>query len=511
MTVEGLIPWLVQGPFPFFALIIGVVVSMDVAGFEFARDYKKEDRNGKSLLWTSRMRTMMILHAGFHSISFFVYMIFIYLVQLFFFLFIDILGMAEDIGPSLLTQIDFFIVVYIWWIYKSKVKEDYSEKSDDSEVAGRKGMKFLVDYVRAVYDRIGFGDKVTGAAVAGSVVVDMLAVSALLKGVLLPNGEEAPIASWTGILFLDLYVFASIIFTVMAIVVMIIQIAGTKAREYFGIVLFLRVLKSFTVFFILAGVARLLADQFFESLPDVYTVYGDLIDAIFAMVVTFSLFWYNGIRWQNLKVLYAKRSEDENSMNPPIPARKLLDEWKEFFAAILVVCTVIFIMFLTVFLCTSLAYSTDPGRETHNYLVEATGYIASMMLVATIAFLYVPSKRLEDMVKSGTEYFHKMFFATPMEIAHRLVAFFIALLALNTHTFLILGWTIESELMCLWSVYVMLACVLFNSRRWRIYKSHAAGRTNPTNDAYHAYHVELFAAVGLASSVVALGVSVFFQ
>ena len=508
MTVEGLIPWLMQGHFVLFALTIGLVVSMNVASFEFARDYEKEDRNGKSRLWTSRMLTMTFLHALFHSVPFFVYMIFIYLMQYISFLLIDIFGMPEDIGPSLLTQIDFFIVVFIWWTYKNKVKEDYSEKSDDSKAVDRKSMKFFVDYVRWVYHKIGLSDKVAGADVAGSVAVDMLAVSALLKGVLLPNGGEPPIASWTGILFLDLIAFASIIFAVMAIVVIIVQIAGTIAREYFQIVLILRVLKPFTVFFILAGVARLLADQFFESLPDVYTVYGDLIDAIFAMVVTFSLFWYNRIRWQNLKELYAKRSEDWKSTNSPVSTKELVDELKEFFATISIVCNVVFIMFLTVFLCTSLAYSTDPGRETHNYLVEATGYIAGLMLVATIGFLYIPSVLLEDLVNSGTWYFHEMFFATPMEIAHRFVAFFIALLALNTHTFLILGWTIESELMCLWSVYVMLAWVLFNLRRWRIYKSHAAGLTYPTNDAYH---VELFTAVGLASSVVALGVSVFFQ
>ena len=508
MTVEGLFPSLVQGPFWFFALIIGVVVSMDVAVVEITRKYKKEDRNGKSRLWTSRMQTMMFLHAGFHSVSFFVYMIFIYLVQNYIFFWpIDIFDLPEDVGLGLLTLINFFIVAFIWWTYKNKVKEDHSEKSDDSKAVDRKDMKFFVDCVRWISHKNhkrNWGDKVAGAAVAGSVAVDMLAVSALLKGVLLPNGGEAPIASWTGILFLDLVVFAFIIFVVVAIFVYLAQMLGTAAREFHSLVFGLRVLEPLAVFFILAGVARLVAGLLFESLPDVYTVYGDWVDLIFAAVVTLSLFLTNGICWQDLKDLYAKHSEDWKSSNPPVTTKELWDEVKGFFYAIIFVLP----MFPIVFVSMWVAYSTDPGRETHNHLVEATGYIAGVMFVVVVGLLYAPFKWLDDRETSETKNFREMFRATPREFSRRLFAIFLALLALNTHTFLILGRTIESESIVLWSVYVMLGWALFDLRRWRFYKSDPTGESGRTDDADYA---ELLTAFGLASSVVASAASVFVQ
>ena len=505
MSVDGFFPGLAQGPFLLFAFIIGLVVSMDVAVVEITRDYKKEDRNGNSHLWTSRMRTMMFLHAGFHSVSFFVYMIFIFLAQYLVFLPINIefLDLPEDFGLGLLTIINFFIVMFIWWTYKSKVKEDHSEKTDDSDMAGRKDMKFFVDCVRAVSHKIGWGGKVAGAAVAGSVAVDMLAVSALLKGVLLPNGGEAPIASWSGILLLDLVVFASIIFVVVAIVVLIAQMLGTVVRKFhYLLAVLLRVLEPFAVFFILAGVARLVAAISFENLPTVYTVYGDLIDAIFAMVVTISLFWSNGIGPRRLLQLYAKRSEDEYSINPKITINELMVEIKGFVPAIWVFLS----MFVIIFVCMWYAYSTDPGRETHNHLVEATGYIAGLVVIFTILFLYAPLKRLDDWETSKTANFHRMFRAMPKDLFNRLGAVIIALAALNIHTSLMLGRTFVLGAIATWSIYVLLGWLLFDLRRWRFYKSDPAGQTGRTNNADYT---ELFTAFGLASSVVAL-VAFFF-
>ena len=511
MSVDGMFPWLAQGPFLLFAFIIGLVVSMDVAVVEFTRDYEEEDRNGKWrpwTIWTSRMRTMMFLHAGFHAVSFLIYMTFIYVAQYLVFLPIEFLDLPEDIGLGLLTIINFFIVVFIWWTYKSKVKEDHSEKSVDSDMAGRKDMKFFVDFVRAVSHKFGWGAKVKGAAVAGSVAVDMLAVSALLKGVLLPNGEEAPIASMFGkqypdcvlALFLDLFIFALIIFVVVAIVVLTAQFFGTG--KYSRFVFFLRVFEPFIVFFILAGVTRLLAGLLFESLPTIYTVLGNMSDVVFAGAVTFSLFWSNGIGCRELEKLYAKRSDDSASTNPPATFKQL--EIKFVVSAIIMVPFTLFV----VLLCMWYAYSNDPGRETYNPMVETIRYIAALAVIVTIFILYLPLKRLDDWETSKTAIFRDMFRVTPMNFFNQFGAVTLALAALNIHTFLMLGPTFVCGAIVTWSMYVLLGWLFFDLRLRRFYKSNPAGKTCRTNNADFA---ELVTAVGLASAVMAFFAPVVAQ
>jgi len=501
MSVDGWIPWLAQGPFLIFALFIGVVVSMDVAVVELTRQYDEEDRSGKLFpWWTSGMRSMTILHASFHSLSFWLYMMIIYLMQSFFFWPIDFFDLPEDISIGLLTLINFIIVAFIWWTYKSKVREDHSNKSDGTEPVDRKDMKFLVDLVRVAAHLFRSRDRVVGAAVAGAVAVDMLAVSALLKGILLPNGGEAPIASWTGNLLVDITFFAVMIFLVVVIVVFFAQMVRAKAGDVLWLVVLFRVLEPIAVFFILAGVARLVGGQVSESLPNVYNIYGDWFDLIFAVVVTLSLFWSNGICPGQLMKLYAKHSVHANSHNPIIPPKQLRNDLKWVVLAGLIVLIVFFFVFLFMWY----AYSTNPGRETHNHVVEATGYIAGFMALLTIVFLYTPWKRLDDWETSATDSFRKMFRAKPKVDFNPLCAVILALSALNIHTFLTLGWTIELESILLWSVYVMISWGLFELRRLRFSKSYYS-RTNDTD------YAELVTAFGLASAVVAFVASNWVQ
>ena len=497
MSVDGLIPWLVQGPFPIFALIIGFVVSIDVAVVEIMRNYDEESRDGKSRLWTRRMQCMTLLHATLHSLSFLVYMMLIYWAQYLAFWPIEFFYLSEDLGLGLLTLINFFVVAFIWWTYRNKVKEDHSEKSDDSGTVDRKDMKFLVDLVRMFSHKYGYGDKVRGVAVAGSVAIDMLAVSALLKEVLLPRGGEAPIASMYGCLPLDLILFAVIIFAVVALVVILAQMLGTMAREFHWLVVLLRMFEPFAVFFILAGVARLVAHLSFESLPTVYIAYGNEIDALFSVVVTISLFWFNGIGLTRLMKLYAKRSWDSMSTNPPIILRETLKEWKGFSPT----TWIVLFMFCVIFVCMLCAYKMDPGREIHNHLVKATEYIAVVVFIGTIIVLYTPLKRLDDWETNQTASFHEMFRATPKDFFNRLGAVTLALAAHNIHTCLVLGQTIASESILLWSGYIFLGWLLFDLRRWRLYRSDSAGGTHRADGADYA---ELLTAVGLASAAVAL-------
>ena len=496
MSVDGLIPWLVQGPYLWFALVIGVVVSLDVFAVEVTRDYDEEWRDGRRRLWTSRMQRMSLMHAAFHSLSFLIYTISIYLVQFLAFLPIDFWDLPEDLGLGLLTLINFLVVAFIWWTYKNKVKEDHSEKSNDSDVVNRKDMKLFVNFVRIIFHKCGWGDNIRGIAVAASVAVDMLAVSALLKEVLLPHTGEVPIASLSGYLLLDLVVFAVAIFVVVAIVVFLAQVSGTLVREskWLLLVVLLRVFEPLAVFFILAGVARHVAHLSFGSSHTDYTIYGDIGDAIFAVVVTISLFWSNGIRPLQIMQLYGRRSVDSMSTNPPVTLQELVDELKGFLPAIGVALTV----FAVIFVCMLSAYSTVLGGEINNHLIETTRYIACVAFFVTIAVLYAPSKRLDDWETSATVNLHRMFHVTPRDSFNRFGAVTLALVALNIYTLLLFGRTTVSESILLWSVYLVLSWLLFDLRRCRFCKSDSAGGIRRIN------YAELLTAVGLASSAVAI-------
>lgn len=146
---------------------------MDVAVVELTRDYEPEQKDRKSLIWTSRMRTMALLHAMFHSLSFLIYTTVIYLLQFALFLPIDIFDLPPDLSLGLLALINFFVFGFIWWTYRSKISEDHSEKSDDSDVVERRDMKLFVNIVRALSHRLNIGDLARGVAVAGSVAANI--------------------------------------------------------------------------------------------------------------------------------------------------------------------------------------------------------------------------------------------------------------------------------------------------------------------------------------------------
>ena len=498
MLIDGFFLWLAQGPFFLFAVVIGAVVSMDVAVVEITRDYEFKERNRNSILgwWTSRMKTMAVLHAGFHSLSFLIYMVAIYLFQFLALWPIDFFDLPPDLALGLLALINFVVISFIWWTYRSKIKEDHSEKSNDSDVIDRSDMKLFVDFVRMLSHKYGFSDRIRGVAVAGSVAVDMLAVSALLKGVLLPNGSIPPTASFSGVLFLDLFLFAVTIFFVVFAFVVLAQFAGTAAREWHNMVVALRVLEPVAVFFILAGVVRLTAELIRgASLSSGYSEYSNSIDLLFALLVTISLFWSNGINLKQLNTLYARRSVDAESANPTISGNELARVLNRFTPALKVLLAV----FLVVFASMWIGYSTDPGRHTHNHLAEATGYIAGFVLLTSIYVLYWPSKSLDNWEINESSNFREGLSAEPNQFWHRLGATGLAFISLNVYNFLVIGRSLETEAILLWSVYVIFSWVLFDLRRWRFSLSDQPGDSRRENDADYA---ELITAVGLASSAI---------
>jgi hypothetical protein len=160
---SGIVPWLAQGPFLIFAGIIGVVVSMDVAAVELTCDYPLEMKNGRPRPWTTRMREMTLLHASFHAGAFLIYILFIFLLQsaaawaIDLLAYLDIIDLPVGVWSGLLALINFFIACFIWWTYRSKIKEDHSEKSDPDYQPDRSDMALFVDIIRAMLGRFGSG------------------------------------------------------------------------------------------------------------------------------------------------------------------------------------------------------------------------------------------------------------------------------------------------------------------------------------------------------------------
>jgi hypothetical protein len=147
MLNENLIQLLAQTNLFFFAVIVGVIVSFDVFVVEVSRDYDADV--SKTGVWTQRMRLMAFWHALFHSLSFYLYVMSIYLLQFLIVIPIKLFDLPDGVGQGALTLFSFVIFCFIWWTYRSKIKEDHSKKNDDSMKMERRDMKLLVKTQRA--------------------------------------------------------------------------------------------------------------------------------------------------------------------------------------------------------------------------------------------------------------------------------------------------------------------------------------------------------------------------
>lgn len=500
MPNDNLIQWLANGPYPIFALIIGVLVSIDVCVVEFTRDYDIAD-DGTGLLsriWTPRMRWMAFWHALFHSASFFLYIVTIYLLQGFAFFSIEWLRVPDGVGIGLLTLINFVVVCFIWWTYRSKIKEDHSEKNDDSASVDRRDMKLLVDLVRAISQKLNLSEQSRGVAVAGSVAVDMLAISALLKLYLLPHDDKPAISEFFGVVIVDIFLFATIIFATVFFLVFIAQAAGRLFRNSLGAIIILRLAEPLAVFFVLAGTVRAFMQFQVGNYSDEVHKYGLLVDFLFALTVLVSLVVSNGLTWSDLRGIYKRRSSDGLSKNPDISFREILVKARVLLPALLIVILILCVVILTL----GLAYSTAPGPNTHNHLIEATGYFSSVALALSIVFLYSPSTTLDKIETRETANFNKIEIENQFKFWSMLIGVFLGLFALNAFNLLAFGRSFEVDSIMLWSAYLGLTWLLFDLRRWRFFIAEKNAVTDRrVNDADFA---ELVSTVGVVSALVSL-------
>ncbi|WDA42379.1 hypothetical protein [Erythrobacter sp. BLCC-B19] len=504
MDFDSFIGQLANGPFVVFAFVIGIIVSVDVSVVELTRQYP-EKKPGE--IFNSRKLWMAFWHALFHSASFFLYMSVIYVFQKFIFIPIDLFDVPVGVGVAVISVVNFLIVCFVWWTYRDKIKEDHSDKASDETAVDRRDMRLLVDLVRAIAQKFGITDGARGISIAGAVAVDMLAVGALLKTYLLPNGDNFPISTLTGFLLIDIFIFASIIFFVVCAVVFIAQTLGQDLREFlsqFNFIAALRLFEPFAVFVIVSGALRYLL-EFYSGQPSGITgFWGYIFDAAFSLAIVFSLVISTGLSWSELNAIYSKVNYDEKATNPEISFSMI---WADLRRLIPLVVW-LFVSFAVIVSIIIYSFSTVEGPNSHNHLVESTAFVATLGLFGSIIFLYMPSRALDRLETDQSTGLAAIQGEGVRQIWSRFSGVLTALALFNVLNIAFAGWeTAEVQAIAFWSGYVLLTMLLFDLRRWRFCKAGLSGSPNGRqNDALFA---EVVSAFGVASSLVALLSTVF--
>lgn len=504
MEFDGFIAQLANGPFVVFALVIGLIVSIDVSVVELTREYpeKPDDQ-----LFHKRKLWMALWHSVFHSMSFFIYMLLILAFQSLLILPIDLWDVPDGVGIAIISVLNFLIVCFVWWTYRDKIKEDHSEKANDENAVDRNDMRFFVDVIRALAQKIGITDGARGISIAGAVAVDMLAISALLKTYLIPNAETAPVSTLSGLLLLDLFIFALVIFAVVGLVVISAQTWGQKIRadlKKFKFIAVLRLIEPFAVFVIVAGTLRHLLEFYSGSASSITGFWAYFFDFSFSVGIVFSLIISTGLSWNDLNKIYDKSNQDDDSTNPEITFSQIWEDLRRAAPALIWIAS----SFALITLAIIYSYSTIEGPNSHNHLVESTAFIAGTGLIFSIIFLYSPARGIDRYETEQSAAFSDLRSENAKQIWARFWGVFVALILFNLLNFAFAGWEIaEVQAISFWSAYLLLTMLLFDMRRWRFRRSgtdlNGGGRQN---DALFA---EMVSAFGLASSLIALAATLF--
>jgi hypothetical protein len=504
MEFGSFIAQLANGPFIVFAFVVGLIVSIDVSVVELTREYPEKPDNQ---MFHKRKLWMALWHSLFHSLSFLIYMLLIFVFQYILIFPIYLFDVPDGVGIAIISVLNFLIVCFVWWTYRDKIREDHSEKANDENAVDRNDMRFFVDVIRALAQKIGITDGARGISIAGAVAVDMLAISALLKIYLIPNEKTPPISTLSGILLIDLLIFALVIFFVVGSVVITAQTWGQKIRtdlKKFKFIAVLRLIEPFAVFLIVAGTLRHLL-EFYSGTPSSITgFWAYFFDFLFSIGIVFSLIISSGMTWSELNEIYDKNNIDDNSTNPNITFSAIWDDFLRAVPALGWIMGSFAIIGITIVY----AYSTIEGPNSHNHLVESTAFIAGCGLILSIIFLYTPARRLDLYETQKSAAFSDLGAENARAIWARFWGVFVALVLFNILNFIFAGWEVaEVQAIGFWSAYLLLAMLLFDLRRWRFCRSGTSdsggGRLN---DALTA---EMVSAIGLASSLIALSATIF--
>lgn len=236
------------------ALILGVIVSLDVSGLIISQfrgfSYKTKTGYRRSIIEDARIHTL------WHALLFLFYMLAIWaltsfveffsvkipdILQLIWENFVKWLNLNIEIDLGILAQqvvynftiiLGMLVIVFVWLTYSEKINEDHSEKMQfkDSEGKLRADVRILYRIVRS-RPRI---KRISSHALAATVAIDMLAVSALSKSLFFSSAETNNTEAVERLLALTDYVWLDIIiFSIfLGVFVMTISIlAGIFSRE----------------------------------------------------------------------------------------------------------------------------------------------------------------------------------------------------------------------------------------------------------------------------------------
>lgn len=504
MEFNGFIEQLANGPFLVFAFIVGLIVSVDVSVVELTREYP-EKAAGK--VFNERKLWMALWHSTFHALSFLIYMVLILAFQSLLILPIDIFDVPDGVGIAVISLLNFLIVCFVWWTYRDKIKEDHSEKANDENAVDRNDMRFFVDVVRAFAFKLGITDGARGISIAGAVAVDMLAISALLKVYLIPNGNVPPVSSLTGLLPVDLLIFSLVIFIVVGMVVMTAQTWGQRIRHNLRnlkLILILRLAEPFAVFLIVSGTLRHLLEFYTGQPSEITGFWAYFFDFGFSALIVLSLVISTGITWRELNEIYDKSNFDDDATNPHVTMSDIWNDLKKTLPALFWLLTSFVIV--TGFVVYS--FTTKEGPNSHNHLVESTAYIAGFGLIFSIVLLYTPTKWFDSIETSQAMSLSSIDTEGSSQIWARFVGVCFALILFNILNIAFADWkNTEVQAISFWSAYLALTMFLFDMRRFRFCRTRTADRQGGRqNDALFA---ELVSAFGLASSLIALAATVF--
>lgn len=499
METANFFEWLAGGPFFWFAAITGAVVSLDVIVVEATRDYPDAaDRSQKGPLQGQRGK-MAITHAAFHGLSFLIYTLSIFAFQSLSFFTIRFLDVPDDVFPTLLILFNFVILLFVWWTYRSKINEDHSEKDHPDSEPERFDMRFFVDIARTLLSKLGL-PSLPGLTIAGTVAVDMLAVSALLKVWLIPNNAERAVAHYTGNVVTDVSIFASIVFIVVMVAVFLAHAFNQTLKKRIWAIAILRLLEPAVVFYVVAGVIRSMFDFFSVGLNERFATWEIIgIDVLFAILMTITLLISNGLGWKGLIKLSRMRSTHTASGPAPKPLSEIMRELRKKLYALPWALGVMVLIFVSVWI------SFTTGSE-HNHIIEATSYVSFGITIVTAFLLYAPSKTLDRNERERNDsLFAEISCQKPIEFWQRFIGTFAALAILCLHMRLLFAkGSLAIGAVVLWSVYIMTAWGFYNLRRWRFCRVARDASEMAPQRVLDADAGEFATTIGLASAVVAV-------
>ncbi len=489
MENVSLIDWLAEGPLWVFAIIIGLLVSFDVAVVEITRSYPKNETAPKLFGVFGPRAVMALAHASLHAGSFILYMCAILLLQTVPVIAFEFFNVPPGVSPGFFLLFTSVIFGFVWWTYKDKIAEDHSEKDDTKPEDVRYDMRLLVNFFRAILSKLGIARYFSGIMVAGTVAVDMLAVSAILKTWLLPIDDKPPLSSWTGIIIVDLLIFGSLIFVCVMAMVILAQGAHaylSKASTFFAA--FFRFVEPLVIFFIMGSAIRVLSGSMGLELPKTPIFLNTIAsDWFFALSMTFSLFVANWMGPHRFYELALKRSEHDPSDLQDIPFKQILNDYNliiEMIAWFVIVLSLIILSLI-------LAFSTG---EDHNHLVEATAFFAASITLIIAIFLYLPlggTQSLEDRFLNGE------FGSSPSW--SEFVGTAVALGSVILYIYINFDSPLASGALVMWSGYIVFTWFLINLR---IVRFASARQTSPEKVSFDS--TEFLSAIGLASALVAM-------